>query len=73
MTGTSDPNRLNAIEHDAEKLHDFSGNIMRQNKHLERNRDSDLSHFALGSDLIAKMIPSTHRHSRPPYRDSSNA
>ena len=35
------------LEHDAEKLHDFSGNIMRQNKHLERNRDSDLSHFAL--------------------------
>ena len=28
MTGTSDPNRLGAIEHDAEKLHDFSGNIM---------------------------------------------
>ena len=35
------------LEHDAEKLHDFSGNIMRQNKHLERNRDSELSHFAL--------------------------
>ena len=29
------------LEHDAEKLHDFSGNIMRQNKHLERNRDPD--------------------------------
>ena len=37
------------LEHDAEKLHDFSGNIMRQNKHLERNRDSDLSHFALNA------------------------
>ena len=41
-----------ALKHDAEKLHDFSGNIMRQNKHLERNRDSDLSHFAL--DLLGQ-------------------
>ena len=56
MTGTSDPNRLNAIEHDAEKLHDFSGNIMRQNKHLERNRDSELSHFALADPVQTGAI-----------------
>ena len=35
------------LEHDAEKLHDFSDHIMRPNKGLERSGDPNLSHFAL--------------------------
>jgi hypothetical protein len=54
---------LTNLEHDPEKLKDFSGKIMRKNKRLERDDDSKTHYTTLGVNgvVLARHQMSSHR------------